>query len=191
MSKGKQITLNSTDNTNPIRVWQALCGSAHLVKLATVVITILEIVANQAGCECTFSRTKIEESDHGNRLSLDKMETGTKVYLRFGSEHDDYDLLNDQNDEDPSERGCALVSTPVGWRKSGLVMQRLQNRVPAWTLMTLRVWFSEADKPLKRKPSRQVMEEEEILMQQLADDAEDAGPDDGGIEIGSEDKYSE
>jgi hypothetical protein len=44
-------------------------------------------------------------------------------------------------------------------------------------------------KPRARKPSARVMEEEEILMQELADEEEDARPDDSTIEIGSEEEY--
>ncbi|KAJ7720105.1 hypothetical protein B0H16DRAFT_1474563 [Mycena metata] len=147
-------------NTDPIRVWQALCGSAHLAELATFAITILEIVANEASCERTFLRTKIEESDYHNRLSSDKMEKRTR------------------NNEDPSERGRTLVFTPVGWRTQVAKWigdaeaadddeentPVVPDWVPAWRSMTLKALFGEAEKPRKRKPSWQVMEEEEILM---------------------------
>ncbi|KAJ6626316.1 hypothetical protein B0H10DRAFT_2429915 [Mycena sp. CBHHK59/15] len=53
--------------------------------------------------------------------------------------------------------------------------------------MTLLVLFGEAEKPRQRKPSAQVMEEEEVLMQALAEADEDEIPDDGAVEIGSED----
>ncbi|KAJ7884383.1 hypothetical protein B0H14DRAFT_2564435 [Mycena olivaceomarginata] len=44
-------------------------------------------------------------------------------------------------------------------------------------------------KPRARKPSARVMEEEEILMQALANEEEDARPDDGAIEIDSDEEY--
>ncbi|KAJ6616538.1 P-loop containing nucleoside triphosphate hydrolase protein [Mycena sp. CBHHK59/15] len=44
-------------------------------------------------------------------------------------------------------------------------------------------------KPRTRKPSAWVMEEEEILMQALADEEEDACPDDRAIEIESDEEY--
>ncbi|KAJ6575877.1 hypothetical protein B0H10DRAFT_2236660 [Mycena sp. CBHHK59/15] len=44
-------------------------------------------------------------------------------------------------------------------------------------------------KPRARKPSVQVMEDEEILMQALADAVEDDVPDDGAIKIEWDDKY--
>jgi hypothetical protein len=40
-----------------------------------------------------------------------------------------------------------------------------------------------------RKPPAYVMEEEKILMQELADKDEDARPDDGAIEINSDEEY--
>ncbi|KAJ6606747.1 hypothetical protein B0H10DRAFT_2228552 [Mycena sp. CBHHK59/15] len=48
------------------------------------------------------------------------------------------------------------------------------------------VLFGGAEKPRKRKPSARVMEEEEILMQALAEADEDDVPDDGAIEIESD-----
>ncbi|KAJ7628019.1 hypothetical protein DFH06DRAFT_1338844 [Mycena polygramma] len=56
--------------------------------------------------------------------------------------------------------------------------------------MTLRVLFGEAEKPRTRKPSQRVMEEEEELTQALAEAAEDEVPDDGAIEIDSDDEYA-
>ncbi|KAJ7926522.1 hypothetical protein B0H13DRAFT_2313418 [Mycena leptocephala] len=44
-------------------------------------------------------------------------------------------------------------------------------------------------KPRARKPSARVMEEEEILMQALANEEEDARPVDGAIEIDSDEEY--
>ncbi|KAJ7501538.1 hypothetical protein B0H11DRAFT_1907983 [Mycena galericulata] len=69
-------------NTNPIAVWAALAYSQHLHELTTFAITILNIAANQAGCECTFSRTKIEQSDHHrNRFGLQKIDKRTKIRM--------------------------------------------------------------------------------------------------------------
>ncbi|KAJ6550699.1 hypothetical protein B0H10DRAFT_2242632 [Mycena sp. CBHHK59/15] len=73
------------ENTDPIEVWEALVDSAHLAELARFAIIILNIVANQAGCERTFLRTKVEQADHHNRLGLEKTDKRTKVrqYLRY------------------------------------------------------------------------------------------------------------
>ncbi|KAJ6621946.1 hypothetical protein B0H10DRAFT_2214756 [Mycena sp. CBHHK59/15] len=49
--------------------------------------------------------------------------------------------------------------------------------------------FGGAEKPRARKPSARVMEEEEILMQALADEEEDVHPGDGAIEIDSDEEY--
>ncbi|KAJ6626261.1 hypothetical protein B0H10DRAFT_2185875 [Mycena sp. CBHHK59/15] len=219
-------------------------GSSALAELADFEITILQIVANQAGCERTFSRTKVEESDHRNRLSLEKIERRTKVRTQIRSEHIKqglykprkgrknhkstvslvkvpryHDLLEDQNDEDPIERGDTLVSSAEGWRTqvarwigdakaaerverenednnaipntipSEEATPRVPNHIPGWKPITLQVLFSGAEKPRTRKPSPRVMEEEEMLMQQLAEDAEDEVPDDGAIEIDSDKEY--
>ncbi|KAJ6504514.1 ribonuclease H-like domain-containing protein [Mycena vulgaris] len=129
------------DNSDPIQVWEAFAGSSHLAELAGFAIVIFTIVANQAGCERAFSRTKIEQSDHRTRLGLDKIEKRTKIKAQIRSEHQKQgiykpregrknhksmatllsvpryrDLLDDQEDEDPSERGQALVSSAEGWR---------------------------------------------------------------------------
>ncbi|KAJ6607551.1 hypothetical protein B0H10DRAFT_1956165 [Mycena sp. CBHHK59/15] len=66
---------------------------------------------------------------------------------------------------------------------------RLPNRLPAWKPMTLEVLFGGAEKPRARKLSTKVMEEEERLMEELADELEDQEPDEGAIEIDSDDEY--
>ncbi|KAJ6619208.1 ribonuclease H-like domain-containing protein [Mycena sp. CBHHK59/15] len=238
-------------NTDPIAVWAALADSQHLHELATFAIIILNIVANQAGCERTFSRTKIEQSDHRNRLGLQNIDKRTKVKAQILSEHQEQglikpragrknhkslktllsvpryrDLLEDQDDEDPSERGCALVSSAESWRtvlakwigdarmaereevaeRAELLateeLEELENqqsreqntpqllkRLPTWKPMTLQALFGGAEKPRTRKPSARAMEEEEILMEALADEIEDTFPDDGAIEVDSDEEY--
>jgi len=49
--------------------------------------------------------------------------------------------------------------------------------------------FGGAEKPRTRKPSAQAMTEEEELMQELAEAEEDDIPDNGGIEIDSDEEY--
>jgi hypothetical protein len=49
--------------------------------------------------------------------------------------------------------------------------------------------FGGAEKPRARKPSTRVIEEEEILMQALADEGDYARPADGTIEIDSDEEY--
>ncbi|KAJ6600084.1 hypothetical protein B0H10DRAFT_2322463 [Mycena sp. CBHHK59/15] len=75
-----ETVLNSEGNVDPIQVWGAFSGSSHLAELAEFAIMILIIVANQAGCERTFSRTKIEQSNHRNRLGLKKIDKRTKMF---------------------------------------------------------------------------------------------------------------
>ncbi|KAJ6506677.1 hypothetical protein C8R45DRAFT_922854 [Mycena sanguinolenta] len=104
------------------------------------------------------------------------------------------DLLEDQDDEDPSERGHALVSSPETWRTQlakwigdaraaehaddlvnansnseasddDNITPRIPNRLPAWKPMTLQVLFGGAEKPRGRRMSAQMMDEEERLMQ--------------------------
>ncbi|KAJ7502351.1 ribonuclease H-like domain-containing protein [Mycena galericulata] len=235
-------------NTDPIAVWAALADSKHLHELATFAIIILNIVANQAGCERTFSRTKIEQSDHRNRLGLQKIDKRTKIKAQILSEHQEQglikpragrknhksfktllsvpryrDLLEDQDDEDPSERGRALVSSAESWRTvlakwiddartaereeveeraELLAAEELENqqsrernvpqllkKLPTWKPMTLRALFGGAEKPRTRKPSARAMEEEEILMEALAEEIEDTFPDDGAIEVDSDEEY--
>ncbi|KAJ6624745.1 ribonuclease H-like domain-containing protein [Mycena sp. CBHHK59/15] len=227
------------DNTDPIQVWEALAGSRDLAELAEFAIVLLHIVANQAGCERTFSRTKIEQSDHRNRLGLEKIDKRTKIKAQIRSEHQKQsiykpregrknhqstaallsvpryrDLLDDQHDEDPSERGCALVSSREGWRTqlvkwvgnakeaelaeqdsdaendaTDTITPRLPTRLTSWKPMTLQTLFGGAEKPRRRKPSARVVEEEERLMEDLADALEDEELDAGAIEINSDDEF--
>ncbi|KAJ7210832.1 hypothetical protein GGX14DRAFT_394457 [Mycena pura] len=62
-----------------------------------------------------------------------------------------------------------------------------------WRPLTLKALFGGATKPRERKSARKaaqrVMEAEEILMQQLAEEEEDCIPDDGAIEIDSDEEY--
>ncbi|KAJ6616617.1 ribonuclease H-like domain-containing protein [Mycena sp. CBHHK59/15] len=237
LNQFKCLSLLISGDTNPIAVWKAFAGSKHLAELAEFAIVIHYIVANQAGCERTFSRTKIEQSDHRNRLGLEKIDMRTKVKGQIRSDHQRdgiykprkprknhkstanllavpryRDLLDDQDDEDPSERGRALVSSREGWRiqtakwisdtraadrdtedpdsdEEADTTPHIPSRLPTWKKITLCVLFGGAEKPRARKPSARVIQEEELLMQALAEELEDDVPDDGAIEIDSEDEY--
>ncbi|KAJ6622834.1 ribonuclease H-like domain-containing protein, partial [Mycena sp. CBHHK59/15] len=112
---------NLQGNLNPIKVWESLVDSRHLAKLCRFTIKILKIIANQAGCECTFSRTKIHAQIRSNheQHGLVKSHEGQKNHKSTAtllSVPRYRDLLEDQDDEDLSERGRALVSSPDGWR---------------------------------------------------------------------------
>ncbi|KAJ6622322.1 ribonuclease H-like domain-containing protein [Mycena sp. CBHHK59/15] len=220
------------DNVNPIQVWEAFSGSSHISELAEFAIMILHIIANQAGCERAFSRTKIEQSNHRNRLGLEKIDKRTKVKADILSDHEKQgiykerkgwknhksiasllsvpryrDLLEDQDDKDPSDAKDWRSQT-AKWVADAQAAEReeldesdseddtddrlappLPNRLPAWKSMTLQVLFGGAQKTRACKPSTRVLEEEEQLMQELADELEDRIPDDGAIEIDSDDEF--
>ncbi|KAJ6605753.1 hypothetical protein B0H10DRAFT_2303588 [Mycena sp. CBHHK59/15] len=57
------------------------------------------------------------------------------------------------------------------------------------TRMTLAVLFRGAEKPRARKPAARAMEQEELLMQALAEAEENGVLDDGAIEIDSDDEF--
>ncbi|KAL1713854.1 ribonuclease H-like domain-containing protein [Schizophyllum commune] len=124
----------------PLAAWRAMTGpESH--ELASFAITLLSVMANTAGCERTFSHLKLIQSPHRSRLGKDKLEQMTKVGSRIAAEnvargtaklregrknHKGTEallevprygnLLEDQNDEDESERGRILVNTREGWR---------------------------------------------------------------------------
>ncbi|KAJ7154126.1 ribonuclease H-like domain-containing protein [Mycena filopes] len=223
-------------NTDPVLAWGALVDSKHLEDLAKFAILLLKIVVNQAGVERTFSRTKIEQSAHRSRLGLDKIDKRTKIRANIRAGHEQQglvklrqrknhkstaellavpryrDLLEDGENEEPSERGRLLVSGVSGWQtqmakwtlgesnsdaesdKDDEDAPRLPKK-PTWTPITLALLFGEAEKPRKRKPSARVLAQEARLMETLAemearaDAAEDAVPDDGAIEIDSGEEY--
>jgi hypothetical protein len=54
-------------------------GSEETLELAKFAILLLNIIANQAGCERTFSDLKVKQTDRRNRLGLKKLEKMTKV----------------------------------------------------------------------------------------------------------------
>ncbi|KAJ6623316.1 ribonuclease H-like domain-containing protein [Mycena sp. CBHHK59/15] len=224
----EQLYVSRFDNTDPLQVWEALADGGEVAELACFAIIIFNIVANQAGCERAFSRIKIEQENRRNRLALEKTDKRTKKQglLKPRQARNNHkstatllsvpryrDLLEDQDDEDSTER--ALVTSAEGWRtevakwigdaraaermETELVSEdeandefssRLPTRVPAWKPMTLQVLFGGAEKPRKRRPSKRAMEEEEQLMEALANAEEDDVPDDGAIEIDSDEEYT-
>ncbi|KAF5343814.1 hypothetical protein D9758_016207 [Tetrapyrgos nigripes] len=107
------------------------------------------------------------------------------------------DLLEDMNDEDETERGRALISTAAGWR----------TEMAKWIGEARRAESDEANEEVvdhdlpddySRLPRLQAVfeslpqiNEEAILMEALADAEEDEIPDDGAIEIPSDEEYIE
>ncbi|KAJ7033778.1 hypothetical protein C8F04DRAFT_1183751 [Mycena alexandri] len=62
-------------------------------------------------------------------------------------------------------------------------------RIARTATMSNPLWILERNKMCTRKPSAKVMEEEELLMEESANAAEDEISDDGGIEIDSDDEF--
>ncbi|KAL1671254.1 ribonuclease H-like domain-containing protein [Schizophyllum commune] len=125
-------TIEHAFGRDPLAAWRAMTGP-ELHELASFAITLLSVVANTAGCERTFSHLKLIQSPHRSRLRKDKLEKMTKnvacgtAKLREGRKNHKGteallevprygNLLEDQNDEDESERGRILVNTREGWR---------------------------------------------------------------------------
>ncbi|KAJ6591977.1 hypothetical protein B0H10DRAFT_1960651 [Mycena sp. CBHHK59/15] len=102
-------------------VWDALKDSKHLAELAKFAIVILNIVANQAGCERTFSRTKVEQKDHCNRLGLDKTEKRTKIHADIRAEHQKQGLVK------PRQKRKNHKSTATLLRQSGATFPSSHN----------------------------------------------------------------
>ncbi|KAJ7195384.1 hypothetical protein GGX14DRAFT_377173 [Mycena pura] len=231
----------------PIQVWEHALSSANLgeQELRTLAILILEIVCNTAGAERLFSNLKIRFSDRRARTTIDKLEKKARVpthiywvnqrcsHLR--KNHADAsallavprhsDLLDDQDDEDETERGRALVRVEKTWRvamakwvgerraeaaekdledddsdtnqeedeeesEMGESIPTRLPRVKKWPKMTLAKLFKGRAAPPPR-PTRAEIEEQ--AERDAADDAADAEedniPDDGGIEIASDEEY--
>ncbi|KAJ7042268.1 hypothetical protein C8F04DRAFT_1176428 [Mycena alexandri] len=220
------LTRRSALGPRPWRITVFRVVARVIPVLSFVVLTILQVRADI-------------RADH-ERQGLIKPRQGRKNHKSVGAllAVPRYcDLLEDQEDEDPSERGRALVSSTDGWRtemakwvadsKAAEVVERAEAaekakwkaqretlgldsdseleeedtprlpKTPRWKPITLATLFGLSEKPLKRKPSEsaRVLEEEERLMEALAemearaDADEDARMDDGAIEIDSDDEY--
>ncbi|TRM63057.1 ribonuclease H-like domain-containing protein [Schizophyllum amplum] len=129
-----------THGRDPLMAWTAFTRR-DTQELARFAKTIYSVVVNTAGCERTFSRLKIIQSPHRSRIGTEKMEQMMKVSSQITAENvargvvkartkrknhkgtqallevPRYrDVLEDQNDEEESERGRLLVNTRAGWR---------------------------------------------------------------------------
>ncbi|KAJ7107570.1 hypothetical protein C8R44DRAFT_744744 [Mycena epipterygia] len=172
---------------DPVQVWRVLAGTLELAELEKFALIILQIVANQAGCKQTFSKTKIEKSDHRNGHGLGKLEKRTKIASQIWSEHQQQglykprkawknhkstanllsvpcyrDLIDDQDDEDPSE--CGWRTQMAKWTVYVRAAQQADEEVDgedtntappqksAWKSLTLQKLFGGAEKPRTRKP---------------------------------------
>ncbi|KAJ7430204.1 hypothetical protein FB451DRAFT_1273818 [Mycena latifolia] len=131
------------------------------------------------------------------------------------------DLLQDQDDEDSTERGPVLVSTAGGWRAvmakwvddaRAAEIDAAENEsesededipartprataAPKWKRKTLAQLFGGSTKKHAERLSQKEIEAEARLMVALAeaerqaDEDEDAQPDDGAVEIPSDEEY--
>ena len=118
------------------------------------------------------------------------------------------DLLADQDDEDETEQGRLLVTSEAGWRTEMArwigEVRRIDEEndsdsdgdldellpVRACVKMPLKVLFGRQEKR-SITLRRELVDEEAALMEALADMDEDNQPDDGAIEIDSEEEYRE
>ena len=123
------------------------------------------------------------------------------------------DLLEDQYHEDKSEQGRALVSSAGGWRvemakwigeardaeleeesdddtEADVVVNDRQhgNAVRKWKPLTLALLFGGEKPPRSRLPPEEI-DAESWLMEALAELEEDERPDDGEVEIPSDEEF--
>ncbi|KAJ6629669.1 ribonuclease H-like domain-containing protein [Mycena sp. CBHHK59/15] len=228
-----------TMGRDPIAVWTAL--DRDNCELPRFALTILRVVVNQAGCERVFSDVKNTESPRRSRLGLEKLEKMTKINASVKADHINeglvasrkqrqnhksvekllavpryHDLLEDQGDEDESERGCLLVSSRIAWRvdvarwvsaaraaaledaaadaeetadeAADAAPQHPSLPLPKkkWVKTTLTVLFGGAKKPVTKLP-RTDLDREAELMEALADAEEDARLDDGAVDDSADD----
>ncbi|KAJ7175140.1 ribonuclease H-like domain-containing protein [Mycena crocata] len=125
---------------DPIAVWVAL-RTPEISELADFAILLLKIVVNQAGCERVFSDLKVKQTQRRNRLKLKKLDKMTKIGADIKADQQERgllkirtkrtvhkstetlltvpryrDLIQDQDDDDTTERTPAVISTAAGGR---------------------------------------------------------------------------
>ncbi|KAF8194386.1 ribonuclease H-like domain-containing protein [Mycena galopus ATCC 62051] len=83
-AKASYIQLNGDD---PIPYWEFLAMNAQVSELAKFAITLLRLVANQAGLERTFSDFLNKKNKKRARLGLEKMAMQSKVTRRIREDH--------------------------------------------------------------------------------------------------------
>ncbi|KAK6981174.1 DUF659 domain-containing protein, partial [Favolaschia claudopus] len=107
-------------------------------------------------------------------------------------------LEGEENSDTPPDARRLIVGTVSAWQKEEMDSldasdedpdTALPRRLPKFVPITLKTLFGEATKPRQRRIPDKVREEEERLMEELADAAEDEIPDDGAIEIGSDEEF--
>ncbi|KAJ7074602.1 ribonuclease H-like domain-containing protein [Mycena amicta] len=152
---------------NPRTWWQGYLKT-DARDLALLAETIFGVVVNQAAVERVFSFVKETKKDRRNRLGLVKTKQILLVNSHIRSEHRKAgllkerkarnnhksisalldiprygNLLQDQEHEDPSERGRALVTSPDSWR------------------VEMAVWISESQKAAEEAAEAEDVEEQD------------------------------
>ncbi|KAJ7300362.1 hypothetical protein DFH08DRAFT_828525 [Mycena albidolilacea] len=214
---------------DPIAVWVAFRTPA-VAELTDFAITLLKIVVNQAGCERVFSDLKVKQTQRRNRLKLEKLGKMTKIGAEIRADQIErgviklrtkrvvhkstdallavpryLDLLQDQDDEETTERGRALVSTASGWRT---VMAKWVGDARAAEIdaaedssdsedeevpVRIRAFWGIDKEACSASLAKEIEAEAELMMalaeaERQADEDEDAQPDDGAVEIPSEEE---
>ena len=121
------------------------------------------------------------------------------------------DLLGDQDNEDKTERSQSLIMSRPGWRtemakwiseaqaakldddtdnEDGTVSAEVSNtQITKWKPVPLANLFSSCESILSRPPITKI-DSEAMLMEALAEVEEDERPDDGAVEVGSDEEYN-
>jgi hypothetical protein len=121
------------------------------------------------------------------------------------------DLLDDQDDEDEAEHSRLLVTSRQGWRtemvrwisdarateldedfdsEDDAISAEVSNvRITKWKPVTLANLFGGCDLISSRPVSTEI-NAEAALMEALAEVQEDERPDDGAVEVGSDEEYN-
>ncbi|KAJ6619396.1 hypothetical protein B0H10DRAFT_2026511 [Mycena sp. CBHHK59/15] len=243
VKRGEMLSVDEA--RDPIAFWKGYLKT-DAKELAELAATIFSIVVNQAGVERIFSLIKEHTKDRRNRLGLPKTEKALKIDAKIRSEHRKAgliktrqvrhnhkaastlldvpryaNLLQDQADEDPSERGRALVQSAEGWRTEmahwiadaqEAEAEEDEEDVPVvpnpphlnqlraprkWQPISLERLFAKTAKESLRakrgeRMARRAQEEEQMYMQVMAElDAADNTPDDGEVEIDDSEVYGE
>ncbi|KAJ3734617.1 ribonuclease H-like domain-containing protein [Lentinula guzmanii] len=245
--KAERADFEETMGQDPITVWKAYEGVAEIKELVELALLILKIVVNQAGCERLFSLLGIIQTARRNRMKNTKLKKVAKVSIRSDNfalglvkertkrENHKSDeahskllavpryanLLEDMDDEDETERGRGLISTPEGWRtvmakwihdaQQAEQHEEEENSLDNEPLEPANIFALEAHVlsarsskpycntlanlfgglPKRKQVPMAIVDEEAELMHALAEAAEDVILDDGAIEIDSADEYIE
>ncbi|KAJ3791970.1 ribonuclease H-like domain-containing protein [Lentinula aff. detonsa] len=241
--EAERADFEETMGQDPIAVWRAYEGVTEIQELVELALLILKIVVNQAGCERLFSLLKIIQTARRNRMKNTKLKKVAKVSSvirsdnvalglvkkrtkrenhRSNEAHSKLlsvpryaNLLEDMDDEDETERGRGLISTPEGWRTAmakwihDAQQAEKENSLDDEPREPANIFAPEAQLlsarsskpyqntlanlfgglPKRKRVPMAIVDEEAELMHALAEAAEDAILDDGAIDIDSANEY--